>query len=132
MALYRVYQMVPPAKTAEKRAVNRRNAILVIIVFFFVIGIPLTASSLRIAGDAQKEAEVRQITEDWADSVGWEVMEVTPSTSRVRVRVIGSPPIPETASYAAALEAAGFDTSNVVVEFIPQTVVALGGTVVPD
>lgn len=132
MALYRVYQMVPPAKTAEKRAVNRRNAIIVIVVFFFVIGIPLAASSRRIAADTQQEAEVREITEDWAASVGWEVVEVSTSTSRVEVRVVGSPPIPETDTYAAALESAGIDTSGVVIEFIPQTVVALGEPVLPD
>ena len=51
MALYRVYQMVTPAPTAKKRAVNRRNAILVIVAFFAMILIPLISSAVRIAND---------------------------------------------------------------------------------
>jgi hypothetical protein len=46
--------------------------------------------------------------------------------------VIGTPPIPETASYAAALEQTGIDPGNVVVQFIPQTDVNLGDPLLPD
>ena len=38
-------QMVTPAPTAKKRAVNRRNAILVIVAFFALILIPLVTSA---------------------------------------------------------------------------------------
>ena len=51
------------------------------------------------------------------------------------MRVIGSPPIPETASYRDALVAGEIDPDGVVVEFIPRTVVALGDNfvgLVPD
>jgi hypothetical protein len=49
--------------------------------------------------------------------------------------VIGSPPIPDTESYAEALEAGGIDPDKVTVEFIPRTVVQVGsdgGGLVPD
>jgi len=71
----------------------------------------------------------------WADSVEWEVIEVSTTADSVNVRVIGSPPIPETASYRDALVAGGIDPDGVVVEFIPRTVVALGDNfvgLVPD
>ncbi len=126
MALYRVYQMVKPAATAEKRAVNRRNAILLIVAFFAVILVPLVGSTVRIARDSARERDVRQITEEWADDVGWEVLEVSTTAYTVDVRVIGSPPIPETESYSDALVAGGIDPVGVVIEFIPRTVVALG------
>lgn len=127
MALFKVYQMVTPAATPEKRAVNRRNANLVIVAFFAVILVPLVGSTIQIANDSARESTIRQLTQDWADSVGWEVLEVATTATAVDVRVIGSPPIPETDSYAAALEAGGVDPDSVVVEFIPRTVVALGG-----
>ena len=135
MWLFRVYQMATPARSAEKRAVNRRNAILMIAVFFTVILIPLVGSTVQIASDRARESEVRRITQEWADSVGWEVIDVNPSNKAIDVRVIGSPPIPETDSYAAALTAGGVDPDGVVVEFIPRTVVELGSAradLVPD
>lgn len=136
MALFRVYQMVTPASTPQKRAVNRRNAVLVISAFFVVIFVPLVASAIRIAEDASRTAEIRQITEEWADGVGWEVLEVSASASRVDVRVIGSPPIPQTTTYAAALAAGGIDPTAVAVEFIPRTIVQVGSDnvegLVPD
>jgi len=126
MALYRVYQMVPPAATAEKRAVNRRNAVLVILAFFLVIGAPLVMSSVRIAADRAAAGEVRRVTEDWAESVGWELLDVRPQGTALSVRVIGPPPLPATDSYADALVTAGVDPSDVVIEFIPRSVVNLG------
>jgi uncharacterized hydrophobic protein (TIGR00271 family) len=128
MALFKVYQMVTPASTPEKRAVNRRNAILVIVAFFAIILIPLINSAVQIVNDRSREDEIRQITDEWATSVEWEVLDVTSSATAVDVRVIGSPPIPETDSFAAALEAGGIDPNGVVVEFIPRAVVELGAS----
>ena len=135
MALYRVYQMVTPAATAATRAVNRRNTIAVIVAFFAVILVPLVGSAVQIANDRIRESEVRSITEDWADSVGWEVLEVSMSRSAVDVRVIGSPPIPSTSSFADTLRAGEIDPDTVVVEFIPRTLVQVGSDdegLVPD
>jgi len=135
MALYRVYQMVTPAATPEKRAVNRGNAVLVIVTFFAVILVPLVGSTVQIATDRARDSDVRAITLARADSVEWEALEVKTTAYTVDVRVIGSPPIPETASYRDALVAGGIDPDGVVVEFIPRTVVALGDNfvgLVPD
>jgi uncharacterized hydrophobic protein (TIGR00271 family) len=126
MALYKVYAMVTPAATSEKRAVNRRNANFVIVAFFAIILIPLVSSAVQIANDRAWESDVRRITDEWATSVEWEVLDVSTTATAVNVRVIGSPPIPETDSYAAALETGGIDPEGVVVEFIPRSVVELG------
>ncbi len=128
MALYRVYQMVAPAVTPEKRAVNRRNAVLVIVSFFAVILVPLVGSTAQIARDRSRESTVRSITQTWADEVGWEVLDVSTTAYTVDVRVIGSPPIPETETYRDSLVAGGIDPDGVVIEFIPRTVVALGSS----
>ena len=77
MALYRVHRMVPPAPTSASRRVNRRNAVLVIVAFFLIIGGTLSASTSRINDNQRHEAEVRSITQQWADEVGWEVIEVS-------------------------------------------------------
>ncbi len=132
MALYRVQRMVAPAATSAKRQVNRRNAVLVIIAFFLIIGGTLVVSAVRINDNQQQEAQVRSITQQWADEVGWEVVEVSTTGTNVDVRLIGTPPIPETESYAAALESVGIDPSGVVVQFVPQTSVNLGESQLPD
>ncbi len=132
MALYRVHRMVPPAETSAGRRVNRRNAVLVIAAFFLIIGGTLIASTIRINGNQRQEAEVRSITQQWADEVGWEVIEVSTTGTDVSVRLIGTPPIPDTDSYGESLRSVGIDPSGVVVEFIPQTVVNLGESQLPD
>jgi uncharacterized hydrophobic protein (TIGR00271 family) len=135
MALFKVYQMVTPASTPEKRAINRRNAVLVIVAFFAVILVPLISSARRIADDNRRQSDVRAITQEWADSVGWEVLQVATTGTDIDVVLIGSPPIPETASYAEALNADGIDPETVIVEFIPRTVVQVGSEdqgLVPD
>jgi uncharacterized hydrophobic protein (TIGR00271 family) len=132
MALYRVHRMVTPAETPAGRRVNRRNAVLVIVAFFLIIGGTLVTSAVTINDNQQREAEVRDITQQWADEVGWEVIEVTTTGTNVNVQLIGPPPIPETETYAVELESVGIDPSGVVVEFIPQTVVNLGESQLPE
>jgi len=51
MAPYPVYQMVTPAATAEKQAVNRRNAVLVIVAFFAVILVALGDNFVGLVPD---------------------------------------------------------------------------------
>ena len=59
MAIYRVHRLVTPASTPERRAVNRRNAALVIVAFVILIGVPLTSSTIRIGRDTADEARIR-------------------------------------------------------------------------
>jgi hypothetical protein len=60
---------------------------------------------------------------------------VTTTGTDIDVVLLGSPPIPPTASYADALEADGIDPTTVIVEFVPRTVVQVGSDdegLVPD
>ena len=126
MALYRVHRLVDPAGTPERRAVNRRNAVLLIMAFFVLIGVPLFISSARIAANTTREGDVRRITQEWAQTVEWQLLDVTSSNSGINIRVAGLPPLPDTNGLATALEAGGIDPSGVTVEFVPQAVVSLG------
>jgi uncharacterized hydrophobic protein (TIGR00271 family) len=126
MALFRVYQMATPSPGSAESSVNRRNALLVIVVFFAVVLAPLVGSARQIRANQEREREVRQITEEWAGDAGWEVLEVSTTGTNVDVRLIGSPPLPQTDTFAEALRAGGIDPNGVVVEFIPRTVVDLG------
>ena len=89
---------------------------------------PLVSSARRIADDRPEQSEVRRITQEWAASVELGGRSRCRRRHRHRCRVIGSPPIPETDSYAAALEAGGIDPDGVIVEFIPRAVVELGAS----
>ena len=125
MAVYGVHRMVEPPGDGQKRAVNRRNAVLVVTALFVVIGIPLTISTIKIGRDTALESEVRELIHAWADDEQWLVLDVQSDHQGIVIRVAGPPPVPDTAGLAADLEAAGIDPADVVVEFIPKTSVAL-------
>jgi uncharacterized hydrophobic protein (TIGR00271 family) len=126
MALYRVHRLVIPAATPERRAVNRRNAALVIVAFVILIGVPLTSSTMRIGRDTADEARIRRAATAWASSVGWEVqaIDTTSGTADV-VRFIGPSPVPTVAAFREALLGEGADPDNVVAEFVFEESIAL-------
>jgi uncharacterized hydrophobic protein (TIGR00271 family) len=126
MAIYRVHRLVVAGVSPERKAVNRRNAVLVVVAFVVVIGVPLTSSTLRIAQDTADEASIRTAAGTWADEVGWKVAGVDTTTSENDVvRFIGPAPVPDTASFREVLEAEGVDPDNVVAEFVFEESVAL-------
>jgi uncharacterized hydrophobic protein (TIGR00271 family) len=125
MAAHGVHRLVPAAPDPALRALNRRNAVVVIVALLIFIGVPLTAASVRIAADRSREAEVRRLTERWADPLGWTVLDVRTESDRTVVRLIGAPPLPPTGDLVDAVAASGFDPSSVTVEFIPRAAVNL-------
>jgi uncharacterized hydrophobic protein (TIGR00271 family) len=125
MAIYRVHRLVDPAPIAERTDVNRRNAVLVIVALFVVIGIPLTVSSLSIGRNTARESRVRTATAAWGDEVGWELIDVKTEDAKVTVRLIGPPPLPATTALRKRLEAEGVDPADVIAEFIPKATVDL-------
>jgi uncharacterized membrane protein len=127
MAIYRVHRLVIPAATPERRAVNRRNAAMVIVVFVIVIGVPLTSSTIRIARDTADEARIRSAATAWASSVGWRVQEIDTTTGPSDVvAFIGPAPVPSVEGFRDALEDEGADPDNVVAEFVFEESIALG------
>ena len=126
MAIYRVHRLVIPAATPERRAVNRRNAALVIAAFVILIGVPLTSSTIRIGRDTADEARIRSAATAWASSVGWKVQEIdTTSGNSDVVRFIGPSPVPTVAAFREALEGEGADPDNVVAEFVFEESITL-------
>lgn len=128
MGLCRVHRMVVPVSDPSNgvRAVNRRNAVLVIVGLFVVIGVVLSTSTVSIARDTQRESRVRRIATAWASGYDWDVLDVNTVDDEVVVRLAGPPPIPGTDDLETALVAAGIAPEDVVVEFIPKTSVDLG------
>jgi len=126
MALYDVYRVVPAAATAEKRPVNRRNAVLVIAAMLVIVGAPLTASSVRIVRETTRESKVREVSSAWASASDWEVVEVTTRQGKVIVRLEGAPPLPDTSSLRDRLIRRGLDPGDVRVELLPRATIDLG------
>ncbi len=126
MAIYRVHRLVTSSASPERKAINRRNAVLLVVAFVIVIGVPLTSSTIRIANDTADEARLRSAANRWADEVGWKVSGVDTTSSETDVvQFIGPAPVPGTASLRVALEAEGADPDNVVAEFVFEEAVAL-------
>ena len=125
MALYRVHRLVDPSPLAARETVNRRNAVLVVVALFVVIGFPLTVSSLSIGRDTARESRVRTAASAWGDEIGWELLDVITADSRVTVRMIGPPPLPDPHGLRSHLQAQRVDPSVVIAEFIPKTTVDL-------
>ena len=127
MAIYRVHRLTIAPTTPERKAMNRRNAVLLVIAFVIVIGVPLTSSTIRIGQDTADEARVRSAANSWATEVGWKVSGVdTTSSENDVVQFIGPAPVPDTASLRAALAAEGADPDNVIAEFVFEESIALG------
>ncbi len=126
MAGYGIHRLVDTASTPARQSVNRRNAILVVVVFFLVIGVPLTVSSVKIARDTKLENDVRTVSSAWSAEIGWRVIEVKADDKGINIRLIGVPPLPDASTLAADLRAHGIDTSDIIVEMIPEEIVDLG------
>jgi uncharacterized hydrophobic protein (TIGR00271 family) len=126
MAAYGVHRMVAEPADPHERAVNRRNAVLVVVALVVLVGVPLTISTVKISRDTALEAQVRAATIEWADDREWLVLDVQADHDGIVIRVAGPPPLPDTSTLSSALEAEGIDPADVTIELIPKTSVALG------
>ena len=125
MALYGVYRMVPPASTTQRRTVNRRNAVMVIVGMIVIVGVPLTTTSVRIARETGREVEVRRVGQRWADEHGWELVDVVTRQGKVIARFEGPPPLPETNSLRQGLIARGVGPHEVRADLLPRATIDL-------
>jgi uncharacterized membrane protein len=126
MALYRVHRLVPAPQTADRRAVNRRNAVLVVAASVAVVGVTLAGSSARIASETSREEQVRDVAASWGEPAGWEVAGTTTRRGRVIVSLAGPLPAPDTDRLRDELIADGIDPADVTVELQPIETVDLG------
>lgn len=125
MAVYGVHKLVVPSADPARRSVNRRNAVLMIVALFVVIGIPLTISTVKISRDTALESDVRAAAADWADDHAWTLLGVSSDNTGIIIRLAGVPPLPDTSDLVDALDRAGIDPTTVTLQVIPESTVSL-------
>lgn len=122
MGLYGVHALEHPAP--PERAVNRRHAVTV-VALVVIVAVPLTVSSLSIIEDEKAQRDVRAAGEDWAGTVGWELVDISGSEDRTVARFEGPIPLPDTNGLRTALRARGVSPESVRVELLPRQTVDL-------
>jgi uncharacterized hydrophobic protein (TIGR00271 family) len=125
MGLYGAHRVLGDAKDVLA-TLNRRTALLVIVGMFVLVMFPLSATSLRIRYDTAEQSKIHDIAGDWADGVGWELVEVVRHANVWIVRFEGPTPIPDTAVLSTDLDAGGIDPDDVRAELLPRATVDLG------
>jgi len=117
-------------RLAERRSpiggLNRRNADAVVAVMLLGVGVPLALSSIAVTRATAKVVAVEEISAEWAEDVGWHVVEVVTEADDVVIRVEGGIPAPETDDLEHLLTDRGIDTDNVRVELRPRATIDLG------
>ena len=126
MAIYGVYRLQAD-DTFVRAKFNRRHAITVIGGMIVLVGIPLTVSSVSIARDTDQQTDVHEAGEEWADLVGWELVEVDTEATRIIARFEGPTPVPSTDSFIPILRDHGVDPDDVRVELLPRATIDLAG-----
>ena len=117
MSIYGVNRLARVDSAGKPRRLARPVALLAVMLV--IIGAPLAYTSLTVAARSIVEKGVFDTSERWAQSVGWEVQDVTTQGEKVHVRLEGPLPLPQTSELKSALDAAGVDTSLVIVNLVP-------------
>ena len=125
MAAYGVPRLVERERLAEGKPVNRRNAVLVIAAMVVLVGVPLTVSSAQLARETNRELDVRGAGRQWADAVGWELVEVTSREGSTVARFEGPLPAPDVDDLRTALRERGVGVDDVRVELLPRETIEL-------
>jgi uncharacterized hydrophobic protein (TIGR00271 family) len=123
MAIYGIHRLVAPAAGPEQRTINRRNAVVAIAAMVVAVSIPLTATSVTVIRDTQREARTLAAARSFGEAVGWHTGNVTTRAGVVLVHMEGPTPLPKTARLRTELEERGVDPSEVHVELVPARLV---------
>jgi uncharacterized hydrophobic protein (TIGR00271 family) len=116
MTIYRVPHHAQPDEQH-----GRSRAAAVVAVMVVLVAIPLGITSRHLTLTETREADVRDVAEDWADDAAWEVIQVATRSDSVLVRAAGPQPAPDIAELNAMLGARGLADVKVEVELIPTT-----------
>lgn len=126
MALYRVHRMTPQVGTTEERALNRRNAVVVIAALIVIVAVPLTSASVTITHQTNSELAVTAAADQWVKGTGWQLVSVAADDSGHTVAQFqGPPPYPDTSSLSTDLVHHGVRPQSVQVQFVPRVTVTL-------
>jgi uncharacterized hydrophobic protein (TIGR00271 family) len=123
MVLFGVYRMAAPVPGSETRTINRRRAIILIGTMAAIIIVPLTTSTVTIANQTLEERKAREAAEEFGDTVGWDVTDVSTLQDLTVIKIEGPLPLPDADALRAELESHGVDPSRVRVVLIPISVI---------
>jgi uncharacterized hydrophobic protein (TIGR00271 family) len=119
MAVYGIHRLVVPTAGPEERTINRRNAVIAIAAMVVAVSVPLTATSVTVVRDTQREAQTLAAARSFGETVGWSTGSVTTRGGVVIVHMEGQPPLPKTDRLRTELEERSVDPSEVQVELVP-------------
>ena len=105
-----------------------RLAVAVVVTFVIVLAAPLAVDSAQITSQQLTNSNVTTVADNWANKIGWEVVNVSTTESGVTVRAIGPPPLPNPHTLRTALNANGLKSTSVQLELDPVKRVDLPGS----
>jgi hypothetical protein len=84
-----------------------------------LLAAPLAVDSAQISSQQLINSDVTTVADNWANNVGWQVVNVSTTESGVTVRAIGPLPLPNPQTLRAALNANGLKSTAVQLELDP-------------
>ena len=105
-----------------------RLAVAVVVAFVVLLAAPLAVDSAHITSQQVTNGDVTTAADDWANKVGWQIVNVSTAESGVTVRAIGPLPLPNPQTLRTALNANGLKSTSVQLELDPVTRVDLPGS----
>ena len=127
MAIYRVRATVARAGSQASHG-HPRLAVSVVVAFVIVLAAPLALDSEQITSQQLNNTDVTTVAKNWANTVGWQVVNVSNTESGVTVRAIGPLPLPNPQTLRTALNANGLKSTSVQLELDPVRRVNLPGS----
>jgi uncharacterized hydrophobic protein (TIGR00271 family) len=123
LALYRVFRIEHAFAVRGRR--QRRVVTMVVAAFVVVLVVPLAASTVRISTDAVDRANVAPVAKRWAEADGWLIAAIASTDAGVQITASGGLPGPDPRDLRDALDAAGLDDVDVVVDLVPSAHIEL-------
>ena len=93
MAIYRVRATV--AQESHTARGHPRPAVTVAIAFVIVLTGPPAVDGVHITSQRLTNTDVTTVATNWANRVGWQVVNVATTQGGVTVRAIGPLPLPD-------------------------------------
>ena len=125
MGVYGVPGLAAEERRTDDAPVHRRRAVALIVAMTVLVGVPLATSSVRLAQHTRRQSDVRDAGQEWADTVGWELVETATEGGRTVARFEGPVPTPDTDGLRAALREHGVHPGDVRVELLPRATIDL-------
>jgi uncharacterized hydrophobic protein (TIGR00271 family) len=119
MSIYGVNRLSTVSSGGRNQWQGLRRPLTFLAIMLLLVGVPLGLTTYRVGTDTFNEKTIFDVSNTWATSVGWDVIDVESFGESSIVRLEGMAPLPDTASLKAALREAGVQTDNVSVRLVP-------------